>query len=44
MEPHGDTEVKKEELSYRYWVKPNNPDVKIDTAPQKLNVVKVDSY
>jgi hypothetical protein len=29
-------EIKKKENSYTYWVKPTNPDVKIDTAPQKL--------
>lgn len=27
----------KKENSYTYWVKPANPDVKIDTAPVKLD-------
>jgi hypothetical protein len=27
----------KKEHSYTYWVKPTNPDVKINTAPIKLD-------
>lgn len=36
MEENNSLDLKKKEHSYTYWVKPNNPDVKIDIAPQKL--------